>query len=87
METIKKIVGIICVALAFVAEYWLVSNLVLPVASNPFGKTQEAIAIAQYTLIPVSIPVVLGGLICFGYYAFMGEYAVSKKENTAILKI
>jgi hypothetical protein len=60
--------------LACGAEYWLVTNLLAPAATNPFGKTVEAISIAQYTLIPVSIPVILGGLICFGYYALQGEY-------------
>ena len=79
MELIKRLIGIVCMILACAAEYWLISNLLLPIATNPFGKTAEAIAIAQYTLIPVSIPVLLGGLICFGYFALIGEYEGVKK--------
>ncbi len=74
MENLKKLIGVVCVALALLAEYWLVTKLLEPAATNPFGKTAEAIKIAQLTLIPVSIPVLLGGLICFGYYAVTNEY-------------
>jgi hypothetical protein len=74
MEILKKLIGVICIAVAIGAEYWLVSNLNLPAASNPFGKTPDAINIAKWILIPVSIPVVLGALLCFGYYALSNEY-------------
>ncbi len=79
MEILKKIIGIVCIFLAIAAEYWLVTKLLEPIATNPFGKTAEAIKIAQMTLIPVSIPVLLGGLICFGYYAVTNEYNGSHK--------
>ena len=74
MDSLKKLIGVVCVILACFAEYWLVTKLLEPAATNPFGKTAEAISIARYTLIPVSIPVILGGLICFGWYALKGEY-------------
>lgn len=76
MEGLKKLVGIIAMLIGIAAEYWLVTALFIDPLSgkNPFGKTVDAVSIAKLTLIPVSIPVILGGLLIFGYYALKGEY-------------
>ncbi len=76
MEGLKKVVGILAILIGIAAEYWLITALFIDPLSgkNPFGKTADAVSIAKWTLIPVSIPVILGGLLVFGFYALKGEY-------------
>ena len=70
MNNIKKIIGLICIALGLFAEYYLITAI----TSGSLVKNPEENLIFALTVIPVSIPVILGGLILFGYYAFKGEY-------------
>jgi hypothetical protein len=70
MNGIKKLVGILCIALGLVAEYYLITTI----NSGSLFKTAEENTIFAWTVIPVSIPIILGGLLTFGYYAFKGEY-------------
>ena len=70
MNNIKKIIGLICIALGLFAEYYLITAI----TSGSLVKNPEENMIFTLTVIPVSIPVILGGLVLFGYYAFKGEY-------------
>jgi hypothetical protein len=70
MNGLKKIVGVLCIALGLVAEYFLITTI----NSGSLFKTAEENTIFAWTVIPVSIPIILGGLLMFGYYAFQGEY-------------
>ena len=70
MNTIKRITGLLCIILGIAAEYYLITAIL----NGALGKTPEENLICALTVIPVSIPVVLGGLLLFGFYAFKGEY-------------
>lgn len=69
MNFIKKIVGAICLPLALYVGYVLWSlTLAGKIGSNPDEQK-----VAMYTLLPVSIPIIMG-LLIFGYYGITGEY-------------
>ncbi len=70
MNNIKKLIGLLCIALGLFAEYYLITAI----TSGSLVKNPEENMIFALTVIPVSIPVILGGLVLFGYYAFKGEY-------------
>jgi magnesium-transporting ATPase (P-type) len=70
MNHLKKIMGVLCIALGLVAEYYLVTTI----NSGSLFKTAEENKIFALTVIPVSIPIILGGLLVFGFYALKGEY-------------
>ena len=70
MNGLKKIVGLLCIIIGIVAEYYLITAI----TSGTLVKNSEENTIFALTVIPVSIPVVLGGLLLFGYYALKGEY-------------
>ncbi len=70
MNNIKKIIGLLCIILGLLAEYYLITAI----TSGSLVKNPEENMIFALTVIPVSIPVILGGLVLFGYYAFKGEY-------------
>jgi hypothetical protein len=70
MNGIKKLVGVLCIALGLVAEYLLITTI----NTGSLFKTAEENKIFAWTVIPVSIPIILGGLLVFGYYALRGEY-------------
>ena len=70
MNSIKKITGLLCIVVALIAEYFLVTAI----TGGTLVKNPEENKIFAMTVIPVSIPVVLGGLLLFGFYALKGEY-------------
>lgn len=70
MNNIKKLIGLLCIVLGLFAEYYLITAI----TSGSLVKNPEENLIFALTVIPVSIPVILGGLVLFGYYAFKGEY-------------
>ena len=61
MNNIKKIIGLICIALGLFAEYYLITAI----TSGSLVKNPEENMIFTLTVIPVSIPVILGGLVLF----------------------
>ena len=73
MNNIKKLIGLLCIVLGLFAEYYLITAI----TSGSLVKNPEENLIFALTVIPVSIPVILGGLVLFGYYAFKGEYDTS----------
>jgi ABC-type transport system involved in cytochrome c biogenesis permease component len=70
MNNIKKIIGLVCIVVGGVAEYFLITAI----TSGSLVKNPEENKIFAMTVIPVSIPVLFGGLLLFGYFALKGEY-------------
>jgi hypothetical protein len=70
MNNLKKIIGVVCISLGLIAEYFLITTI----NSGSLFKTAEENKIFALTVIPVSIPIILGGLLLFGFYALQGEY-------------
>jgi small-conductance mechanosensitive channel len=70
MNVIKKVVGLLCIIVGVVAEYLLITAI----NSGSLVKNPEENKIFAWTVIPVSLPILLGGLLLFGYYALKGEY-------------
>jgi small-conductance mechanosensitive channel len=69
MNVLKKIIGGLCIPLALYVGYLLWQQTL----AGKIGNNAEEQAVAQWTLLPVSVPILLG-LIIFGYYAITGEY-------------
>ena len=63
MNNIKKLIGLLCIVLGLFAEYYLITAI----TSGSLVKNPEENLIFALTVIPVSIPVILGGLVLFGY--------------------
>jgi hypothetical protein len=76
MNALKKVIGLGCIIIGFVAEYFLITAIM----NNSLVKNPEENKIFALTVIPVSIPVLLGGLLLFGYYALTGEYDETMKK-------
>jgi hypothetical protein len=76
MNTLKKIVGLLCIIAGIGAEYFLITAI----TSGSLVKNAEENTIFALTVIPVSIPVLFGGLLLFGYYALKGEYNTPKPD-------
>jgi hypothetical protein len=70
MNAVKKLIGLICIVAGIVAEYFLITAI----TSGSLVKNAEENKIFAMTVIPVSIPVLFGGLLLFGYFALKGEY-------------
>jgi hypothetical protein len=70
MNALKKVIGLACIVVGLVAEYFLINAII----KGDLIKNPEENTIFALTVIPVSIPVLLGGLLLFGYYALKGEY-------------
>ncbi|MEY4903132.1 MAG: hypothetical protein RLZZ292_947 [Bacteroidota bacterium] len=70
MDNIKKLIGALSIPLALIVGYYLWSLTL----AGKIGATPDERKVAVYTLLPVSIPIILG-LIIFGWYAIKGEYS------------
>ena len=69
MLLVHKILGLSFVVMAFFAEYFLIVYIL----SGTLVKDPASNQIFAATVIPVSIPIMVG-LALFGWYAFKGEY-------------
>jgi small-conductance mechanosensitive channel len=69
MNILKKVVGGVCIPLALYVAYLLWQQTL----AGKIGANADEQKVAMYTLLPVSIPIILG-LVIFGYYAVTGEY-------------
>lgn len=72
MNQIRKYMGIIWMALALVAGYYLIVNQAIPKFESP--KPEDRIPAIIYAFILT--PIIVGGLLVFGYYALTGEYEI-----------
>ena len=69
MNTIKKIFGLIWIALGPLVLYYLIKTGAAEIAKNPATNTKVEWWVFIGIFIPISI-----GLVLFGYYALKGEY-------------
>jgi len=70
MSVVKKILGLLWVAIGLWAVYFLLIDQAIPKFKT--GKPEDMIPAIIYTFILV--PIIFGGLATFGYYSFTGEY-------------
>ncbi len=76
MENIKKYFGLIWIALGLIVGYFNIVIMGIPKIQS--GK-QEDLVFAIINL-GVLTPIIVGGLVTFGYYALCGEF--NKKSQT-----
>jgi hypothetical protein len=69
MNYIKRIAGIIWIAMGPIAVYYLIKTAASEIAKKPFIDTEIQWSIFVIIFIPIAI-----GLVLFGYYALKGEY-------------
>jgi len=69
MNIIKRLFGIVWIALGPLALYWLIRTGLSEITKNPVINTKMQWGV----FIVVFIPIVVG-LVLFGYYALKGEY-------------
>ena len=70
MEQVKKYLGVIWILLALVVGYFNILIMGIPKLAS---RKQEDLVFAIINL-GVLTPIVVGGLLVFGYYAWKGEY-------------
>lgn len=70
MNTIKRISGLVWIALALVAIWFLCSRAIAELSVVDVKPDKK---IFWYSILPVYTPLMLG-LALFGYYALRGEY-------------
>ncbi len=70
MSTLKRILGIVWIALGIAAGYYLLINQAFPKFQS--DKSEDLIPAIIYTF--VLAPIIVGGLSIFGWYAITNEY-------------
>jgi hypothetical protein len=70
MNQIKRIFGLLWIALAFAAAYFCIFQFGLPKLSS--GKQEDLVF--GIIILFVLTPLIVLGLGTFGYYALMGDY-------------
>lgn len=70
MEKLKKFLGILWIAIGLTVGYFNIMIMGLPKLQS--GK-QEDLVFAIINLV-ILTPIVVGGLLTFGYYALSGDY-------------
>lgn len=74
MNFIKKIIGILCILLAFAAAYFCIFEFGLP----KFLSDKQDDLVFGIIILFVLTPLIVMGLGTFGYYAVTGEYNENK---------
>ena len=69
MNIIKRVLGVVWIALGPVALFWLIKTGAAEIAKKPIIDTK----IQWGIFIGIFIPIVIG-LVLFGYYSLKGEY-------------
>ncbi|MCY1554457.1 hypothetical protein D9M68_910310 [compost metagenome] len=74
MNAIRKAFGIVWILLALAAGYFCIFQFGLPKISS--GSQDDLV----FGIIILSLltPIIVGGLLIFGYYALQGEYSLEK---------
>lgn len=70
MNAIKRYLGVLWLGLAALAGYFGLTSLGLPKLAS--GKTDDLVF--GIIIVFVLMPLIVGGLACFGLYALQGEY-------------
>ncbi|MGV0967247.1 DUF6814 family protein [Empedobacter falsenii] len=74
MEAIKKILGIVWIALSLVVAYFCIMEFGIPKLSS---GSQDDLVFGIIILF-VLTPIIVIGMALFGYYALLGEYSEEK---------
>ena len=69
MNAVKRILGILWIALGVVTLFYLIKTASSEIARNPLPSTKIQWGIFIVIFIPIA-----AGLVLFGYYALKGEY-------------
>ncbi|GGP02500.1 hypothetical protein GCM10010992_07130 [Cloacibacterium rupense] len=75
MDAIKKILGIVWLALAAAVAYFGLTVLGIPKITS---EKQEDLVFG-IIIVFILMPIVVGGLAVFGWYSLNGEYSANKK--------
>ena len=75
MDAIKKILGIVWLALAALVAYFGLTVLGIPKITS---DKQEDLVFG-IIIVFILMPIVVGGLAVFGWYSLTGEYSANKK--------
>lgn len=75
MDAIKKILGIVWLALAAVIAYYGIGEFGMMKLLSDKQEDQ----VFGIIIIGVLMPIVVGGLAVFGWYSLQGEYSADKK--------
>lgn len=70
MNQIKRALGIVWIALAFAAAYFCIFTFGLP----KFISDKQEDLVFGIIILFILTPLIVAGLITFGYYALMGDY-------------
>ncbi|MFM6954903.1 MAG: DUF6814 family protein [Sphingobacteriaceae bacterium] len=71
MNTVKKLMGIVWLALAALCGYFGILDFGLPKLAT--GKQDDLVF--GIIILFVLMPIIVGGLVRFGLYALQGEYS------------
>ncbi|MEJ5103765.1 DUF6814 family protein [Chryseobacterium sp. MYb328] len=74
MNALKKILGILWIAIAVVVGYFAITVMGIPKITS--GKQEDLVF--GIIILFVLMPIVSGGMAVFGYYALTGEYSDEK---------
>ena len=69
MNLLKRILGIVWIALGPIVLFWLIRTGAGEIAKNPAVNTRVQWSIFILIFIPIVV-----GLVLFGYYSLRGEY-------------
>ncbi|MGJ1195338.1 DUF6814 family protein [Sphingobacterium spiritivorum] len=74
METVKKLLGIVWIALALFTAYFCIFELAIP----KIGTGHQEDLVFGIIILAVLTPIISVGLAFFGYFAWTGEYHTEK---------
>lgn len=74
MNGLKKILGILWIAIALVVGYFGITVLGIPKITS--GKQEDLVF--GIIILFVLMPIISGGMAIFGYYSLTGEYSDDK---------
>ncbi|WP_326983059.1 hypothetical protein VUJ46_00505 [Chryseobacterium sp. MYb264] len=74
MNGLKKILGILWIAIALVVGYFGITVMGIPKISS--GKQEDLVF--GIIILFVLMPIISGGMAIFGYYSLTGEYSDDK---------
>jgi len=77
MDSLKRILGIVWIALALAAAYFCIFTFGIPKVSS--GKQEDLVF--GIVILFVLTPIIVGGLFTFGLYALQNEYSDAKQQE------
>lgn len=74
MNGLKKILGVLWIAIALVVGYFGITVMGIPKITS--GKQEDLVF--GIIILCVLMPIISGGMAIFGYYALIGKYSDDK---------